>query len=179
MDVCQFWTYSSSKVISRILSQVYWGHCNHKQSKVFCKSCMFVCDFWHIYELPEPEFWPHPLQQQENSWKYLLRILGVDCHIYWNRDQQSIFGGGGWIKKFVVFRNWPQLLYFMGLMDNCCTFTFEIFPIVFLGSNFFVGILYWHPLEVSSNVPKPLALESWNFLTFDTYLWDIVCTTFY
>ena len=82
----------------------------------------------------------------------------------------------------------------MGFMDNCCTFKFEIFSIVFLGSNFFVDTLLAqfltlngmggggggvHPLEVSSNVPKPLTLESSNFFTFDTYLWVIVCTTFY
>ena len=39
----------------------------------------------------------------------------------------------------------------------------------------------WNPLlgGFSSTVPKRLALENWNFLTFDINLWVIVCNHFY
>ena len=36
-----------------------------------------------------------------------------------------------------------------------------------------------HPPEVFSTVPKRLAIESWNFLTFNINLWVIFCSSFY
>ena len=78
----------------------------------------------------------------------------------------------------------PQFLNFFGFVRSV-GFAWCIIYHIWMPVGRFNPIWYGGGVEstplggFSSTVPKRLALESWNFLTFNIYLWVIVCNSFH